>query len=84
MSAAETALGGVRYRKTILWPNPPGTCHVIAMHEDGTVVEFDDPAAALRRIRRRDREALRRGRSTITLLEWRDFPADFEPPVLPS
>jgi hypothetical protein len=69
----------IRARKTILFNNDGW---VMSMDEDGQTGEYPSAAAAVAGVKRRDAQAAKRGESTATVLEWRDFPEGFEPPAV--
>lgn len=51
-----------------------------AMDEKGYIRTFERPEQVVSWVARRDKESARRGRSTMTTIEWRHTPEGFVPP----
>jgi hypothetical protein len=68
----------MQHRKLII---EPGDGCLLAMDGLGNVRSFQTPKQVLAFVKRIDRAAARIGHSTTTTIEWRDMPADFEPPA---
>jgi hypothetical protein len=67
----------IRIRKVTIERSGPD---LLAMDEQGRIRVHPDSQSVTRWVRRRDADAKRRGRSTITVLEWRNMPPGFSPP----
>lgn len=70
---------GLHVRKVIAEYDPSGLWRTLDM-ETGDVAEHISPQDVLRAVKRADVKAAKAGQSTVTQLEWRNYPTGFTPP----
>ena len=70
----------LRVRKVVVQPSERDPRELLTMDEQGDVRAFGDPTQVVARVKSRDRRTAKRGRSTISVIEWRDMPTGFRPP----
>jgi hypothetical protein len=80
MTAAEE-LAGVVVRRLDVRPVVSAVGGFISVDELEEARHHPDAAAVVRWVKRRDAAALRRGKSTTTVVHWHNVPDGFAPPA---